>query len=182
MGLFDLFGTILTNNANSAQASRQMEFQASMSNTQHTREVQDLINAGLNPILSAGGSGASAPGGAMATMQNPLAGDPVGSAFELALKHKALKQADESIANTKADTAAKRAASVLTGNSARKAKIEADAAEYLGGDLKGGAEAARSAGQAAEAAGAFTDFSARMARGAKRLFKAGRAYLSTGKD
>lgn len=63
-----------TNASNEAIAQQQMAFQESMSNTAHQREVKDLIAAGLNPILSAtGGSGASTPGGAMATMQNALA-------------------------------------------------------------------------------------------------------------
>ncbi len=61
--------------ANAQQAQKQMDFQREMSNTAHQREVNDLIAAGLNPILSAGGGGASAPSGASgsavtAQMQN----------------------------------------------------------------------------------------------------------------
>lgn len=59
------------NEANAAEAQKNRDWQERMSNTAHVREVTDLRNAGLNPILSAtGGNGASSPLGSTAVHQN----------------------------------------------------------------------------------------------------------------
>ena len=69
-----------TNAFNSAQAQINRDYETQMSNTAHQREVADLKQAGLNPVLSAG-AGASTPAGATATGVQATAQDKMAMAL-----------------------------------------------------------------------------------------------------
>lgn len=64
-GVMDVAGPIVNSAVSAGVARRNFKETIKLANTAHKRERDDLIRAGLNPILSAGGSGAQSPQAAM---------------------------------------------------------------------------------------------------------------------
>nr|QJB19231.1 MAG: DNA pilot protein [Microvirus sp.] len=83
-GLFGTAKDVWSAGRASDEASFNRDWQAQMSGTAHQREVADLRAAGLNPILSSGGGGASTPSGAVGDV--PQISNPAATVADLRLK------------------------------------------------------------------------------------------------
>lgn len=73
-GLVSSAGAVYANHQNLKASKSRWSQSVALANTAHQREVADLKAAGLNPILSADGSGSSVPSLGVAEQGNPLEG------------------------------------------------------------------------------------------------------------
>lgn len=128
------------NQTNRDLAYENREWQEYMSGTAHQREVEDLKKAGLNPVLSAGGNGASTPSASPAQVQAPQVNFPeIYNAYsgmkqlELADRDMQLKESANAVgmAKTVSDTELNRAKKILAQKGLMRAELEGEASQLM---------------------------------------------------
>lgn len=119
-------GSIFSSAANIYNAEKAWKHQKEYAQNAHQWEVQDLKKAGLNPILSAGGSGAPMTSAPVPNVENPFS--------EWSATKLAKKQADADISNkqsqTDANTATAKQANAMADSIAQQTGQEKQLFEY----------------------------------------------------
>lgn len=129
-GVFGQGATGSANRTNLKIAQKQEDFQREMSNTAHQREVADLRAAGLNPLLSSGGSGSSTPVGSSTRVE---ANNEIGKGLERSVSNavdarrlkKELDATDSQVSLNKAAQATQATQAELNTSNAVAAKTNA---------------------------------------------------------
>ena len=127
-GASSLIGGSMTNDTNREIAEANNATSIELANTAHQREVSDLKAAGLNPILSAHGSGAAVPNLNSATMMNVM-GEAAKQGITNFSALQSARQTEPFIELTKAQTDVARTQSQL--NRANSALAAANATSAL---------------------------------------------------
>lgn len=156
MGFFKSIGSMFNDLTGATSAAElNNKYQKEFAKNAHQWETEDLKKAGLNPILSAGGSGASASGGGTAGTGSLGITDIANSAGSLLQTASNINLQEEQTKNTAADSELKKAqtAGVMKQNGWIDPKAEKDIEEATSRILSNKSNSARQVAETKKAKG-----------------------------